>query len=158
MTDGPRLSDEEMSALFPHDKVPEVHLEAIRPRILIRCLLIVLIFAIRAVVVTYYPEYHLVTIYQERLIGADTAHSMIQIRLALAFFGSVIYLYSFYKNLYFRFANAIVLIVLFGLFWGDIEALFLLSSLGSLTFPSLGLIGIRLIAIVLLWQNYRDLR
>jgi hypothetical protein len=153
-----RVTEEEMKALFPHNRVLQTQLEKIRPRILTRCLLIVLIFAVRAVVVTYYPEFHLVTIYNERLLGADAAQSMTQIRLILAFFGCIIYLYSFYKNLYFRYANVIVLIVLFGLIWSDIEALLLLSSFGNLTLPSLGLIAVRFIAVVLLWQNYRDLR
>ena len=110
MKDDIRVTEEELDALFPHNKINETKLEDIWPRIQVRCLLILLIFGLRAVVIVYYPEYSLVSIYNERLLGAEVSVPMTHIRLFLAVFLSVIYLYSFYKNLFFSYASVVVLI------------------------------------------------
>ena len=146
-----------MSALFSPNKVPEEHLEAMRPRILKRCILIVLIFAIRAVAVTYYPEYLLLNAFYERLFDPDAAFNLTQIRLAIAFVGSIIYLYSFFKNVYFRLSNVTVLIVMCSLMWSDFEPLLVLNTFSDLTLPAIGFIAIRFVAVGLLVQNYLDL-
>ena len=146
-----------MGALFSLDKLPQEHLEAMRPRILKRCMLIVLIFSIRAVAVTYYPEYLLLNAFNERLFDPDAALNLTQVRLVIAFLGSIIYLYSFFKNAYFRIANVAVLIVMCALIWSDLEPLLVLYSFSDLTVPALGFIAIRFVAVGLLVQNYLDL-
>ena len=156
MKDDIRVTEEELDALFPHNKINETKLEDIWPRIQVRCLLILLIFGLRAVVIVYYPEYSFVSIYNERLLGAEISVTMTHIRLFLAVFLSVIYLYSFYKNLFFSYASVVLLIVLCGLTWIDLEMILLLSSSNDLMLPSLGLLAIKLVGVVLIWQNFRD--
>ena len=156
MKDDIRVTEEELDALFPHNKINETKLEDIWPRIQVRCLLILLIFGVRAVVIVYYPEYSFVSIYNERLLGAEISVTMTHIRLFLAVFLSVIYLYSFYKNLFFSYASVVLLIVLCGLTWIDLEMILLLSSSNDLMLPSLGLLAIKLVGVVLIWQNFRD--
>ena len=156
MKDDIRVTEEELDALFPHNKINETKLEDIWPRIQVRCLLILLIFGVRAVVIVYYPEYSFVSIYNERLLGAEISVTMTHIRLFLAVFLSVIYLYSFYKNLFFSYASVVLLIVLCGLTWIDLEMILLLSSSNDLMLPSLGLLAIKLVGVILIWQNFRD--
>ena len=147
-----------MSAPFPYAKVPDTHFKTIQSRILTRVIAVVLLLAARAIVVIYYPEYRFVTVLNERLINADMVLQMTQFRITLAAFSSILYLYSFYKNLYFRFVNLTVLIVLCSLLAGDFQAFFLLSSFSDLTYPFIGMISLRFIIAILLFQNHLDVR
>ena len=151
------VTKEEMSALFSLDKVPQDHLEAIRPRILKRVMLIVLILLIRAVAIIYYPEYLVLDAFNQSLSDPDIAFNLTIVRLSLAVFCLMIYLYSFYRNVYFRLANTAAFIVLCTLIWRDFESILLLELLNSLTIPSLGFMAIRFIAVGLLVRNYLDL-
>jgi hypothetical protein len=152
------ITKEELAWLLPHEKVVDSHLKSIRSKILTRCVLIAAIFALRAFVINFYPQYYLCTIYDQRLPGTESIDTLNQFRLALAFVCSVIYLYSFYKNIYFRSANVAALFVFGSLIWSDFEALLLLQSFTQLTYASLGMIFIRLMVGVLLLLNYLDTR
>jgi len=157
MQDKRIVTEEEMSALFSLDKIPQDHLEAIRPRILKRCILIVMIFLSRAIAVIYYPEHLALDAFKEGLSDPDVALNLTIVRLSMAFFGSIIYLYSFYRNAYFKLVNTVVLIVLCTLIWSDFESILILDLLSSLTIPTLGFMTIRFIAVGLLVRNYLDL-
>jgi hypothetical protein len=147
---------EEMAFLFPKLTVFETHIKAKRPRILNRCMLIVLIFTVRAFVINYFPQHHLYTIFDGRLVGTEATDTLTLARLTLSLFCSAIYLYSFYKNAYFRSANVAVLMVFCSLIWSDFGSLLLLDSLRNLTYSSLAMIAIRLMVGVLLLLNYLD--
>lgn len=151
------VTKEEMNALFSLDKVPQDHLEAIRPRILKRVMLVVLILLIRAVAIIYYPEYLVLDAFNQSLSDPDVAFNLTIVRLSLAVFCLMIYLYSFYRNVYFRLANTAVFIVLCTLIWRDFESILLLDLFNSLTIPSLGFMAIRFIAVGLIVRNYIDL-
>ena len=151
------VTKEEMNALFSLDKVPQDHLEAIRPRILKRVMLVVLILLIRAVAIIYYPEYLVLDAFNQSLSDPDVAFNLTIVRLSLAVFCLMIYLYSFYRNVYFRLANTAAFIVLCTLIWRDFESILLLDLFNSLTIPSLGFMAIRFIAVGLLVRNYLDL-
>ena len=151
------VTKEEMNALFLLDKVPQDHLEAIRPRILKRVMLIVLILLIRAVAIIYYPEYLVLDAFNQSLSDPDVAFNLTIVRLSLAVFCLIIYLYSCYRNVYFRLANTAVFIVLCTLIWRDFESIVLLDLFNSLTIPSLGFIAIRFVALGLIVRNYIDL-
>ena len=151
------VTKEEMNALFSLDKVPQDHLEAIRPRILKRVMLVVLILLIRAVAIIYYPEYLVLDAFNQSLSDPDVAFNLTIVRLSLAVFCLMIYLYSFYRNVYFRLANTAVFIVLCTLIWRDFESIVLLDLFNSLTIPSLGFIAIRFVALGLIVRNYIDL-
>ena len=151
------VTKEEMNALFSLDKVPQDHLEAIRPRILKRVMLVVLILLIRAVAIIYYPEYLVLDAFNQSLSDPDIAFNLTIVRLSLAVFCLMIYLYSFYRNVYFRLANTAVFIVLCTLIWRDFESIVLLDLFNSLTIPSLGFIAIRFVALGLIVRNYIDL-
>ena len=114
------------------------------------------LFGIWAVVVAYYPEYHLVSIYNERLLGKGVSESLSYARLFFAIVAVVFYLYSFYADLFFRYANIALLIVLCGLLWIDLEMILLLYSFNDLMLPFFGLFAVKVVGVVLLWQNFRD--
>jgi len=153
-----RITAEEMSALFPYIKVPKTHLEVIRPRILTRCSVVALLFLVRAIVIIYYPEFHCFSILKEGLANPELVMKVTQIRIALAFIISIVYLYSFYQNLYFRLVNLSVLVVLCALTIGDFQAFMMISSLDQLTHPSVAMIALRFTIVVLLFQNHMDIR
>ena len=156
MKDDIRVTEEELDALFPQNKSNETKLEDIRPRIQARCLLVLSLFGVWAVVVAYYPEYHLVSIYNERLLGKGVSESLSYARLFFAIVAVVFYLYSFYTDLFFRYANIALLIVLCGLLWIDLEMILLLYSFNDLMLPFFGLFAVKVVGVVLLWQNFRD--
>ena len=157
MKEHAHVSEEEMKALFPYQEVSKTYLESIRPRILRRCVLIVLLWGIRAVVVTQFPEYHLVSDFNQRLLDAESIQNLVNIRITMVLLGSAIYLYCCYKNLYFRSINVAALIIVCCLIWSDME-LYLLSSMSDFNKPSLAMIAFRLVPLTLLIQNYQDIR
>ena len=107
--------------------------------------------------VTQFPEYHLASDLNQQLLDAASVDSMVNIRLSMVLLGSAVYLYSCYKNLYFRSVNVAALIIVCCLIWSDME-LFLLASMSNLSNPSLAMVAFRLIPLALLIQNYRDIR
>lgn len=157
MSERGEVSEEEMRALFPYREVSVTHLESIRSKILIRCILIIVLWAVRTLIVTRFPEFHMVSHLNEKLLSGDVIGDLLKVRWAMVIFGSSIYMFSFYKNMYFRSVNVVALVLVCCLIWGDLE-LYLFSSMSILNYPSLAMIIFRLIPLVLLIQNYRDIR
>ena len=157
MQEHTHVSEEEMKALFPYQEVSKTYLESIRPKILKRCVLIVLLWGFRAIMVTQFPEYHLASDFNQRLLDTASVENLVTIRLSMVFLGSAVYLYSCYRNLYFRSVNVAALIIVCCMIWGDME-LYLLSAMGDLSKPSLAMVAFRLIPLSLLIMNYRDIR
>ena len=151
------VSEEEMRALFPHREVSIMHLESIRPKILVRCVLIIVLWGVRAVIVTRFPEFHMVSDLNVKLLNEEVIASLVKVRLAMVMFGSTVYLVSFYKNRYFRSVNVSALVIVCCLIWSDLE-LYLFSSMSMLNWPSIAMIAFRLVPLVLLIQNYQDIR
>ena len=146
-----------MRALFPYQEVSITHLESIRSKILVRCVLIIVLWGVRATIVTKFPEFHLVSHLDEKLLSGEVIANLMKVRLSMVVFGSAVYFFSFYKNLYFRSVNVIALIIVCCLIWSDLEV-YLLSSMSILNYPSLAMIVFRLIPLALLIQNYQDIR
>lgn len=151
------VSPEEMAALFPRQEVANGYLDLIRPKIIKRCILIVLLWVLRAVIVTQFPDFHLVSDFDQKILDPDAIASLVTIRLSMLILGSFIYLYSCYTNFYFRSVNVIALVVACCLIWGDME-LYLMSSFGNLNNAALAMIAFRLLPLTLLIQNYLDIR
>ena len=151
-------TNEEMAFLFPKQMVFETHLKAIRPRILNRCMLILLVLLVRALVVTYYPEHPLPATVNKNLFGTEAIDTLPLLRQMLWFFCSTIYLYSFYKNAYFRLVNIVALMVFCSLIWRDFQFLLQLEFVSHITFTSIGMIFLRLTVGALLVLNYLDVR
>jgi len=151
------VTEEEMAALFPNDEVSKTHFDQIRPKMKIRFVIICLLLATRALVVTYYPEYLLGITLNGHLLNANDVKSLIQFRMVIALFIVTIYIYSLYKNVYFRSINIFLLSVFSYLIFNDITTQ-LLSTWDELSYLALAMIASRVIVLVLILQNYLDVR
>ena len=151
------VSKEELKALLPHIEVSEDILKAGRSRISMRCLAICLILFVRIVVSIFFPEYHLVTITEHKLLDKSTADMVLYLRLIVLVIFNMIYFISFRTNTYFRTVNVIALVFICCLISADFE-IYLLSSLADFTWQSITLAGLRFVALWLIFLNYLEVR
>ena len=152
-----KISQEELDALMPHFEVSPKKMSRIEKRIRNRMVAIVIIWIARIIFVSFYPEYHMFTQRQTQVLSAETVNNLLVIRVSLLIIGVTIYCTSFYFNRYFRSANVVALIIVCCIIWSDMEV-YILSTIGDLTLPSLGMIMIRFIPLTLLFLNYLDVR
>jgi len=151
------VTEEELRALLAHHEVSDERLKGLRPIIYVRSVLVALIIAARVVIAIYFPEYLAVTIYNEQLLDSESVRLMIQLRLILAFVVATVYIYSLHNNFYFRSVNVALLVIFSSLFWSDLESI-IFPALIDLTYPSIGVVLLRVVPLIFLIQNYRDLR
>ncbi len=151
------VTEEELRALLAHHEVSDERLKGLRPIIYVRSFLVALIIAARVVIAIYFPEYLAVTIYSEQLLDSESVRLMIQLRLILAFVVATVYIYSLHNNFYFRSVNVALLVIFSSLFWSDLESI-IFPALIDLTYPSIGVVLFRMVPLIFLIQNYRDLR
>jgi len=142
---------------MPYYEVSPKKLSRVEKRIRNRCIAIVGIWIARIIFVAFYPEFHLVTRAETKLLTSATVDNLLLIRISLLIVGTAIYLGSFVSNRYFRTVNVAALIIVCCIIWSDMEV-YILSSIGDLTLPSLGMIMIRFIPLTLLFLNYLDVR
>ena len=152
-----KVSPEELAALLPHYEVSPEKMSRVQKTIRNRCILITVLWLARIVIVMFYPEFVLVTRAETRLLTPDDVSGLLLVRLTMASIGVGVYLWSFLTNHYFRTVNGIALIIVCCLIWSDIEV-YVLSSMASLTAPSLAMIVFRFIPLTLLFLNYLDIR
>jgi hypothetical protein len=157
MVDNSKVSQEELQALLPQYEVSPQKMSRIEKRIRNRMVAIVVIWIVRIIFVSFYPEYHMFTRAETQLLSSATVYNLLLIRVSLLVVGVCIYCASFYYNKYFRTANVVALIIVCCIIWSDMEV-YILSSIGDLTIPSLGMIMIRFIPLTLLVLNYIDVR
>ena len=122
-----------------------------------RCILIASFWLLRIFLVTYFPEFILATRAETQLLTPDEVNGLLLIRISMVVLGATIYLLSFFTNQYFRTINVLALVIVSCLIWSDMEV-YILSSIGELTLPSLGMIMFRFIPLTLLFLNYIDIR
>ena len=157
MTEHSKISQEELDALMPYYEVSPKKLSRVEKRIRNRMIAIVIIWIARIIFVSFYPEYHMFTQRQTQVLSAETVNDLLVIRVSLLIIGVTIYCASFYFNRYFRSANVAALIIVCCIIWSDMEV-YILSSVGDLSIPSLGMIMLRFIPLTLLFLNYLDVR
>ena len=157
MAEHSKISQEELEALLPQYEVSPQKMSRIEKRIRNRCYAIVVIWILRIIFVAFYPEFHLVTRAETKLLTPETVDYLLLVRISLLIIGASIYLTSFLYNRYFRTVNVVALIIVCCIIWSDMEV-YILSSVGDLSIPSLGMIMIRFIPLTLLILNYLDVR
>ena len=157
MADHSKISQEELDALLPQNEVSPRKMSRIEKRIRNRCYAIVVIWILRIIFVAFYPEFHLVTRAETKLLSSETVDYLLLVRISLLIVGASIYLTSFLYNRYFRTVNVAALIIVCCIIWSDMEV-YILTSVGDLSIPSLGMIMIRFIPLTLLFLNYLDVR
>ena len=157
MAEHSKISQEELEALLPQYEVSPQKMSRIEKRIRNRCYAIVVIWILRIIFVAFYPEFHLVTRAETKLLTPETVGYLLLVRISLLIIGASIYLTSFLYNRYFRTVNVLALVIVCCIIWSDMEV-YILSSVGDLSIPSLGMIMIRFIPLTLLILNYLDVR
>lgn len=157
MAEHSKISQEELEALLPQYEVSPQKMSRIEKRIRNRCYAIVVIWILRIIFVAFYPEFHLVTRAETKLLTPETVDYLLLVRISSLIIGASIYLTSFLYNRYFRTVNVLALVIVCCIIWSDMEV-YILSSVGDLSIPSLGMIMIRFIPLTLLFLNYLDVR
>ena len=157
MSNHSKVSSEELDALLPQTEVTPHQMSQVERKIRTRCILIVAFWLLRIFLVTYFPEFILATRAETQLLTPDEVNGMLLIRISMVVLGATIYLLSFFTNQYFRTINVLALVIVSCLIWSDMEV-YILSSIGELTLPSLGMIMFRFIPLTLLFLNYIDIR
>lgn len=157
MSNHSKVSSEELDALLPQTEVTQHQMSQVERKIRTRCILIVAFWLLRIFLVTYFPEFILATRAETQLLTPDEVSGLLLIRISMVVLGATIYLLSFFTNQYFRTINVLALVIVSCLIWSDMEV-YILSSIGELTLPSLGMIMFRFIPLTLLFLNYIDIR
>jgi len=157
MSNHSKVSSEELDALLPQTEVTSHQMSQVERKIRTRCILIVAFWLLRIFLVTYFPEFILATRAETQLLTPDEVNGLLLIRISMVVLGATIYLLSFFTNQYFRTINVLALVIVSCLIWSDMEV-YILSSIGELTLPSLGMIMFRFIPLTLLFLNYIDIR
>ena len=157
MSNHSKVSSEELDALLPQTEVTPLQMSQVERKIRTRCILITAFWLLRIFLVTYFPEFILVTRAETQLLTPDEVNGLLLIRISMVVLGATIYLLSFFTNQYFRTINVLALVIVSCLIWSDMEV-YILSSIGELTLPSLGMIMFRFIPLTLLFLNYIDIR
>jgi|TARA_B100000767_G_scaffold248603_1_gene249630 hypothetical protein len=157
MSNHSKVSSEELDALLPQTEVTQHQMSQVERKIRTRCILIVAFWLLRIFLVTYFPEFILATRAETQLLTPDEVNGLLLIRISMVVLGATIYLLSFFTNQYFRTINVLALVIVSCLIWSDMEV-YILSSIGELTLPSLGMIMFRFIPLTLLFLNYIDIR
>jgi len=157
MSNHSKVSSEELDALLPQTEVNPRQMSQVERKIRTRCILIASFWLLRIFLVTYFPEFILATRAETQLLTPDEVNGLLLIRISMVALGASIYLFSFFTNHYFRTVNVLALVIVSCLIWSDMEV-YILSSIGDLTLPSLGMIMLRFIPLTLLFLNYLDIR
>jgi len=152
-----KITQAELDALAAAYAIPNVTLETARSKILVRSAVIGLLWTIRLIIVIFYPEYHLMSVAQERFVPPEYVESFLHMRIILLIAGSGIYFYLLYINRYFRQIHLVGLLVL-GLFLlSDIQSYIVYSNV-ELGIISIAMVSMRFAVLALLLLNYRDVR
>lgn len=157
MSNHSKVSLEELDALFPQTEVTIHQMSRVEKKIRTRCILISAFWLFRIFLTIYFPEFVLATRAETQLLSPDEVNGLLLIRISMVALGASIYLFSFFTNHYFRTVNVLALVIVSCLIWSDMEV-YILSSIGDLTLPSLGMIMLRFIPLTLLFLNYLDIR
>ncbi len=157
MSNHSKVSLEELDALFPQTEVTIHQMSRVEKKIRTRCILICAFWLFRIFLAIYFPEFVLATRAETQLLSPDEVNGLLLIRISMVALGASIYLFSFVTNRYFRSVNVLALVIVSCLIWSDMEV-YILSSIGDLTLPSLGMIMLRFIPLTLLFLNYLDIR
>jgi hypothetical protein len=149
---------EEMRALLPAYEVEDEYFDRIRKKIFIRTAIIFALFSARLLMIIFYPEFHIRAFFMnDHVEGVLQIENIMLFRMSVLIPFGVIYIVSFWKNLYFRTVTVVSLIIVSSILWSDMELhlSLILSDATALVWVTL---GIRLTCLWLLILNYIDVR
>ena len=159
MIDRSRITQSELDALIGDGQAytTSSSSEQFYNRFITRVLLILAIWIIRIVVVSFFPEYHMISRLEHKLLSNEITDFLLIMRVSLFLVVGGIYFASFYTRKLFPQINAFTIVIVSCLIWSDFE-MYILDNLRDLTLASLSLIGLRFVALILLIQNFIELQ
>ena len=159
MIDRSRITQSELDALIGDGQAYTISStsEQFYNRFIKRVLLILAIWIIRIVVVSFFPEYHMISRAEHKLLSSEITDFLFIMRVSLFLVVAGIYFASFYTRRFFPQINAFTIIVVSCLIWSDFE-MYILDNLRDLTLASLSMIGLRFVALTLLILNFVELQ
>ena len=159
MIDRSRITQAELDALFGDNQQLEFDLKPDKfyYKFITRVLLILSIWIIRIVVVSFFPEYHMISRLEHKLLSNEITDFLFIMRVSLFLVVGGIYFASFYTRKLFPQINAFTIVIVSCLIWSDFE-MYILDNLRDLTLASLSMIGLRFLALILLIQNFIELQ
>ena len=152
------VTEEEMRALMPAYEVEDEYLDRIRKKIFMRIAIIVVLFVVRLLMIISYPEFHISAFFQDAQVkGSLQIENIMLFRMSVLIPFMMIYIVSFWKNLYFRTVTVVSLIIVSSILWSDME-----QHMGSFLSEATALVWVTLaIRVTCLWLlilNYIDVR
>ena len=159
MIDRSRITQSELDALLGNSQEYTISStsEQFYNRFITRVLLILAIWIIRIVVVSFFPEYHMISRAEHKLLSSEITDFLFIMRVSLFLVVAGIYFASFYTRKFFPQINAFTIVVVSCLIWSDFE-MYILDNLRDLTLASLSMIGLRFVALTLLILNFVELQ
>jgi len=151
-----KITSAEMDALF-NSEDSQIDSEARKSGFLIRIALIVAIWLIRITVVSFFPEYHMVSKYESNILPYETTNFLLYMRIFLFIVVGSIYFLSFHTQILFAQFNAFTIVIVSCLIWSDFE-LYIIDNIQDLSIASLAMIALRFVALSLLIANFMALQ
>ena len=151
-----KITSAEMDALF-NSEDSQIDSEALESSFLIRIALIVAIWLIRIIVVSFFPEYHMVSKYESNILPYETTNFLLYMRIFLFMVVGSIYFLSFHTQILFAQFNAFTIVIVSCLIWSDFE-MYIIDNIQDLSMASLGMIALRFVALSLLIANFMALQ
>lgn len=151
-----KITSAEMDALF-NSEDSQIDSEAHESGFLIRIALIVAIWLIRIIVVSFFPEYHMVSKYESNILPYETTNFLLYMRIFLFMVVGSIYFLSFHTQILFAQFNAFTIVIVSCLIWSDFE-MYIIDNIQDLSMASLAMITLRFVALSLLIANFMALQ
>tara|TARA_Y100000994_G_scaffold243250_1_gene241381 strand:- start:800 stop:1303 length:504 start_codon:yes stop_codon:yes gene_type:complete len=147
-----KITSAEMDALFSNED-NQIDSKAYELGFIIRIALIVGIWLVRIIVVSFFPEYHMVSKYENSILSYETTNFLFYMRVFLFMVVGGIYFLSYQTQILFAQFNAFTIVIVCCLIWSDFE-MYILDNIQDLSIASLGMIALRFVALSLLIANF----
>ena len=147
-----KITSAEMEALFSNED-SQIDNKAYELGFIIRIALIVGIWLVRIIVVSFFPEYHMVSKYENSILSYETTNFLFYMRVFLFMVVGGIYFLSYQTQILFAQFNAFTIVIVCCLIWSDFE-MYILDNIQDLSIASLGMIALRFVALSLLIANF----
>ena len=151
-----KITSAEMEALFSNED-SQISSKAYELGFIIRIALIVGIWLVRIIVVSFFPEYHMVSKYENNILSYETTNFLFYMRVFLFMVVGGIYFISYHTQILFAQFNAFTIVIVCCLIWSDFE-MYILDNIQDLSIASLGMIALRFVALSLLIANFMVLQ
>ena len=152
-----KLSQEEVDALLSFEEVSTSDWIRLKRKIFVRLWVAFVLTCIRVAYMIYSPQTYSMIVYQNADSGTDDLVTLAYGRLFLGFLFFFVTLYALKNNLYLRSVSMAGVVVVFALFWSDLQV-YIIGGFSQFTAEALAFLILRLWMIYLITANYFDIR